>query len=94
MKFYHKRLIFFLISAGIAFFILSNVLAQNTVTIVGVVNSDFQIVTDNEEVYEIGEGTVGDELALLVNAKVKVTGTVTEVEGVKEITVIKYERIE
>ncbi len=89
-----KRLVFFLACAGLAFLFFGNVLAQNTVTIVGVVNSDFQIVTDKDEVYEIGEGQLGDELAQLINVKVKVTGTVNEVEGVKEITVVSYERID
>jgi hypothetical protein len=69
-------------------------IATDSVTIVGTINADGQIVTDNDQVYEIGENKKGDELFELVGKKVKVTGTVAEEDGTKVITVISYKVIE
>ena len=60
----------------------------------GTVNADGQIVTDNDQVYEIGENKKGDELFELVGKKVKVTGTIKEEDGTKVITVNSYKAIE
>lgn len=69
-------------------------LAADTVTIVGTVNADYQIVAENDQVYEVGEGEKGDEVVELVDKKVRVTGMVEESEGAKVITVISYEVLE
>jgi len=60
-------------------------------TIMGTVNDDYQIVTDDEKVYEVAETEKGDEVVRLVGKKVRVTGTVEESEGTKIITVTAYE---
>lgn len=68
--------------------------SAESVTIMGVVNDDYQIVTDDEQVYDVAETEKGDELVRLVNKRVKVTGVVEESEGAKTITVTAYEVIE
>jgi hypothetical protein len=75
-------------------FLSGSVISADSITIVGTINADGQIVTDNDQVYEIGENKKGDELFELVGKKVKVTGTVVEEDGTKVITVISYKVIE
>lgn len=58
------------------------VISADPTTIMGTVNDDYQIVTDDEK---------GDEVVKLVGKKVKVEGTVEESEGMKIITVTAYE---
>ena len=63
-------------------------------TITGTVNDNLQVVENSGQVYEIGDTDAGNELAAQVDAKVKVTGTVEEVEGQKVISVTSYEVLE
>ena len=70
-------------------------LSYDEETIIGTVNDFFQIVTDDHDVYEIGDNEQGDELMGHVGAIVEVTGTVEEDEdGVKIITVKSFVVIE
>ena len=69
-------------------------ISSETVIIVGTVNDNYEIVTDNDQVYEIGDNEKGEELIELVDKRVRVTGTVEELEGSKVITIISYEIIE
>lgn len=75
-------------------FLSGPAISANSVTLVGTLNTDGQIVTDNNQIYEIGENKKGDELFELVDKKVKVTGTVAEENGTKVITVTSYEIID
>ena len=75
-------------------FLSGPAISADSLTLVGTLNADGQIVTDNNQVYEIGENKKGDELFELTGSKVKVTGTVTEEDGARIITVISYEVIE
>ena len=75
-------------------FLTGSVMSADSVTIVGTLNADGQIVTDNNQIYEIGENRKGDELFELVGNKVKVTGTAVEEDGATVITVTSYEIIE
>jgi type IV secretory pathway TrbL component len=75
-------------------FLSGPAMSANSVTIVGILNADGQIITDNEQVYEIGENKKGDELFELAGKKVKVTGIVVEEDGTKVITVTSYEVLE
>ena len=75
-------------------FLSGPAISAKSVTIMGTVNADGQIVTDNDQVYEIGENKKGDELFELVGKKVKVTGTIKEEDGTKVITVNSYKAIE
>jgi len=75
-------------------FLSGPTISANSVTIVGRVNDDYQIVTDNDQLYHIGEGEKGDEVTELVGKKVKVAGMVEEVDEGKIIVVTSYEIIE
>lgn len=63
----------------------------NDVTIVGEVNEENQIVAD-WVIYEVASNELGDDLVRNhISDKVKVTGTVSEKEGIKIITVSSFE---
>lgn len=60
-------------------------------TLVGKVNDNYQLVT-TDQVYEIADTAEGNELAENhISAKVKVTGTLEERDGMKIITVTNYQ---
>jgi hypothetical protein len=63
-------------------------------TITGTVNDNGQIVTDAGKVYDVVESEMGDEVAEMVDKKVKVTGTVQEDEDQMMITITNYEVLE
>ena len=71
--------------------ILSPAIAGDEVTITGTINADNQIVTDDNQVFTIGDNEKGDELVGMLNKKVKVTGMVEEEGGGKTIMVDSYE---
>lgn len=59
-------------------------------TIIGVVNDNYQIVSDNQ-IYEIEDTEKGKELAENhVGAKVQATGSVEERDDMKMFTVFSY----
>ena len=57
-------------------------------------SSVYQVVTNNDQVYDIAEGKKGDELIKFVGKKAIVTWTVEEDDGTKVKTVAAYEVIE
>lgn len=63
---------------------------ENEMTISGVVNEDYQIVTDVGDVYEVEDTDMGNELLNHVGKKVEVTGTVSEEDEVQTIKVASY----
>jgi hypothetical protein len=63
-------------------------------TIVGTINDNFQIVTDNDVKYDIDISDQGDELAGHVGERVQVTGVVEETDDVKSIMVISFKVLE
>ncbi len=90
----NKKLLFVGLLAMLMIAFLSGpAISADSVTIVGIVNDSYQIVTDNEQVYEIAEGQKGDELIEFVDKKVKVTGTVEEDDGAKLMIVTSFEVI-
>ena len=63
------------------------------VTLIGQVNDNYQLVA-NGQVYEIADTPSGKELAEdYIDAKVKVTGTIEEINEMKTIAVKKFELI-
>ena len=79
--------VFILTTAGAA-------MAQESVTIVGTVTDDFQIVDENGEAYEIAETEAGFDLSEYSGAQVKVNGTVEQGENGKVINVNSFELVE
>jgi hypothetical protein len=69
-------------------------ISDKPIVVTGTVNAFEQIVDDNEQAYEIGDTEKGMELSELIDAKVRVTGTVLENDDEKVIMVISYEVIE
>ena len=75
-------------------FLSGPAISADSVTIFGKVNDQYQIVTDDNQIYHIAEGEKGDEVVDLVGKKVKVAGMVEEVDEDKIIVVTSYEIIE
>jgi len=69
--------LFVAFAAGISF-------SASTVTIEGVVNDFFQIITDDVVVYDISDDEKGNELAKYVGKRVIVTGELEIDEGILE----------
>ena len=65
--------------------------AGNTVTIVGIVNEDYQIVDEKGAVYEIADSDKGDEVAELTGRKLKVTGNLMDADGTPIINITLYQ---
>ena len=56
--------------------------------------TNYRIVTDDGQVYEVEDNEKGGELIELVGKKVKVMAVVGEYEGMKIIFITSYEVIE
>ena len=90
----NKRFLFMGLCAIIIIAFLSGTaISGETMTITGTVNEDYQIVADNDQIYEVADTEKGVEVTDLVGKKVKVMGTVEEEDGKKVITVTSYEVI-
>lgn len=80
-----------LVLASMLFLSIAAPALAGSVTIIGEVNEDYQLVA-NGQVYEIADTPKGNEMAENhINAKVKVTGTLEEKNEMKTITVINFE---
>ena len=86
-----KRIVKIMVLLAVVLFLTSGWALAADVEIVGEVNSNYQL-NANGQVYEIADTEAGNELAEnYVNAKVKVVGTLEEVDDMHVITVISYE---
>jgi len=61
-----------------------------TVTIVGEVNDQYQIVAKDSTIYEIADTEKGDEVLQFIGSVVEVTGQVEEKDGVKVLDVKSF----
>jgi archaellum component FlaG (FlaF/FlaG flagellin family) len=68
-------------------------MSESTETIAGRVNDNYQIVTDDGNIYDVEGNEKGDEIANLVGKRVRATGTVDESENMKIILINSYEVI-
>lgn len=76
------------------FFLLTSSVAAERITLIGEVNDNYQIVTDNE-IYEVKNNAAGDDLVLnYIAQKVKVVGQVKETDDYKIITVESFEVVD
>jgi len=90
----NKRFLFMGLCAVIIIaFVSGTAIAGETMTIMGIVNEDYQIISDNGQIYEVADTEKGVEVVDLVGKKVKVTGTIEEEDGKKVITVTSHEII-
>jgi hypothetical protein len=91
MKNYRKTLTIGLALAILLFLCPVVSALAGTVSLVGEVNDNYQLVA-NGQVYEIADTPKGNELAEnYISAKVKVTGTVEEINDMKTLTVTSFE---
>jgi len=90
----NKRFLFMGLCAIIIIAFLSGTaISGETMTITGTVNDNYQIVADDNQVYDVVDNEKGAEVVDLVGKKVKVTGTIEEEDGKKVITVTSHEII-
>ena len=76
---------------ALSVFLPNPVIAEpTTVTIVGEVNDQYQIVTKDGTIYEIADTELGEEVLKFIGMVVEVTGVVTEEDGVKVIDVKSF----
>jgi len=68
--------------------------AAQEITVMGTVNSQYQILSDDDAVYTLGNGEQDEALAMAVGKRVVVIGTVLEHEGWMTISVISYQILE
>jgi hypothetical protein len=73
--------------------VFATAVLADEVTITGTVSEE-GIVADDGKVYAVAENDKGDELMELVDKKIRVTGTVEELEGKMMIEVTSYEVIQ
>ena len=92
----NKRLEIVATGIGILVFILifSGQVFADEVTVVGMVNDNYQIVTEGGTVYEVADTDMGNDMLNHVGSVVEASGTVTEEEGLKVIKVRSYLVIE
>ena len=77
-------------------FFSSPVIAEptNTVTIVGEVNDQYQIVAKDGTIYEIADTETGDQVLQFVGSVLEITGEVIEEDGIKFIDVKSFKAVE
>jgi len=73
---------------------LSGIAIGDSTTITGTINDNYQIVTDDGNVYDVEDNEKGAEVVDLVGKKITVTGMVNETDEMKVISITSYEVIE
>lgn len=90
-----SKIRYFLISLIILVTMATGIsLAGKTVTIVGFVNEEYQIVDEEGTVYEIADSDKGEEVAELTGRKLKVTGNMLDADGTPIIDITRYELLD
>jgi hypothetical protein len=91
-KFSYRISIVFVVLLAFCVFFSSMVIAEpTTVTIVGEVNDQYQIVAKDGTTYEIADTEMGNDVLELMGSVVEVTGEVIEEpDGVKVIDVKSF----
>lgn len=91
-KYFSRFSIVFVVLLAFSVFLSSMVLAESTsITIVGEVNDQYQIVARGGTVYEIADTELGNELLKHIGEVAEVTGDVEEEDGVKVLDVKSFE---
>jgi len=90
-KFLSGLSIVFVVLLAFSVFLSSPAIAESTtITIVGEVNDQYQIVAKDGTIYEIADTELGDEVLKFIGAAVEVTGDVKEEDGVKVLNVTSF----
>jgi len=76
---------------ALSVFLPNPVIAEpTTVTIVGEVNDQYQIVTKDGTIYEIADTEMGEEVLKFIGMVVEITGDIKEEDGVKVLDVKSF----
>lgn len=76
----------------LVFLAMAGISKAEMAVIEGTVNDDYQVVTDDNQVYEIGFTEQSEKLAEEVNKRVRVKGEIdTDEDNIKTINVVSYE---
>ena len=94
MKHLGKKVFISVVALALVAFLSGAAYADEERTIMGTVNVDNQIVVTDGTVFEVADTETGAEVIDLIGQKVKVTGTVEELENTKIITITDYEIVE
>ena len=89
-----KKLLTGALIVSFVFMFAGPALSGGTVTIVGTINDDNEIVDNDGVVYEVADNDMGEEIMEHVGKKIEVKGTVMEEEDAKMITVTSYTVLE
>jgi hypothetical protein len=65
-----------------------------TVTVTGIINEEYQLVSGQGTVYEIAETEAGDVMVQYVGEEVTAKGTVTRVDDQRILSVVSFEFVE
>jgi hypothetical protein len=91
-KYFSRFSIVFVVLLAFSVFLSSPVIAEpSSVTIVGEVNDQYQIVAKDGTIYEIVDTELGNELLKHIGEVAEVTGDVEEEDGVKVLDVKSFE---
>jgi hypothetical protein len=91
-KYLSRFSIVFVVLFAFSVFLSSPVIAEPTsVTIIGEVNDQYQIVAKDGTIYEIADTELGNEVLKHIGEVVEVTGDVEEEDGVKVLDVKSFE---
>jgi len=91
-KIFIRFSIVFVVLFAFSLFFSSPVIAEATsVTIVGEVNDQYQIVAKDGTIYEIADTELGNEILKHIGEVVEVTGDVEEDDGVKVLDVKSFQ---
>jgi hypothetical protein len=91
-KIFSRFSIVFVVLLAFSVFLSNPVIAEPTsVTIVGEVNDQYQIVAKDGAIYEIADTELGNELLKHIGEVAEVTGDVEEEDGVKVLDVKSFE---
>jgi hypothetical protein len=91
-KYFSRFSIVFVVLLAFSLFLSSMVLAEPTsITIVGEVNDQYQIVARDGTIYEIADTELGNEVLKHIGEVVEVTGDVMEEDGVKVLDVKSFQ---
>jgi hypothetical protein len=84
--------IVFVVLLAFSVFLSNPVIAESTsVTIVGEVNDQYQIVTDDGTIYEIADTELGNELLQHIGEVAEVKGDIEEEDDVKVFDVKSFD---
>jgi hypothetical protein len=91
-KIFFRLSIVFVVLFVFSVFLSNRVIAEPTsVTIVGEVNDQYQIVAKDGTIYEIADTELGNEVLKHIGEVVEVTGDVEEDDGVKVLDVKSFQ---